>query len=288
MKALVLGSENGFLAAAFKKSGFDLFGRKDGFDMRFPLKDSLLSKKIFLGQYDTLINCIGNSDTRYCEENFNEALRINGNAVGELSRLCDELAIKFVHISTGCVYNEYGIPQMEDDLTVAQCNYVSSKILGESLCRPDDIILRPRLLYGDKKSFDKDGNEKRNNLLVKMLKFDKFTRELNSFTNIQDIVDCIEPLVKANQRGVFNIASEGYASMSELANWCGIEHTYIGMDELRKSNNINLVNSVMSLDKIRHFYQPRELKSDIKSCMKKLIQSDCKERGLPNLTCIEK
>ena len=144
-KILVLGT--GFLASTFKRNGYTVWGR-DKFqypDNTIGLVSALTHKK-----FTSVVNCIGISDTRWCElpENWNTIRRVNGDLPQSLSTACDRLDAKLVHISSGCVYDKKDGAVTELDFTASHCRYVVSKLIGEFGCNLDrDLVLRPRLLF---------------------------------------------------------------------------------------------------------------------------------------------
>lgn len=268
---LILGSEYGFLTQAFIRNGFEnIFGRKDGFDVTKPETYYLLNHELKSGKYKYVVNTIGLSDTKYCEKNFDKALYVNGLAPKMIYDRCVYCGAKYIHISTGCVYDLADTPQKEDDFIVSHCNYVVSKITAEKWIGDDTLILRPRLLYGDFIPYDKDGKVRYNNILVKIKNFKAFTNKLNSFTNVQTIVDAVKKL--SGTTGVYNVASSGYATMGELAKW--VDHPchdhVLDMDRLRIDNKIYLVNNVMDTSKISDLVELPDIQPDIKECYSRI------------------
>jgi dTDP-4-dehydrorhamnose reductase len=276
MKVLVLGK--GFLGREFEEMGYEVWGR-DKFDFKcyreridyymqhhFPIQD--------FEKYDVIINCIGISNTRYCEdpENFTNVLNINGTLPRLLSWICKQYNKKFVHISTGCLYDEVGRPCTEEDFLAAHCGYTVSKYVGEMGCNKEhDLIIRPRLLFSDKKM------ETRNNLLQKLLKFDTFVDELNSVTWNRTIVEAVQALLDNNQTGVFNVANEGRHTIYEIATkMLGREGTKMSGEQLRKSQGLHLVNNVMDISKLKQFYQPPTVEKAIETCYNNLKKKDYK------------
>ena len=81
MKTVVLG--RGFLGQEFEAMGYEVWGR-DKIDFQRELDTTLWCKDVWwrdaFNDYDVIINCIGQSNTRYCEEpkNFDEIMFING------------------------------------------------------------------------------------------------------------------------------------------------------------------------------------------------------------------
>ncbi len=255
MKIVVLGK--GFLGTAFEKAGFEV---RDKSQICYHL-DFGFSGLEKLKQYDIIINCIGNADTRYCEKNFKDALKLNGELVGDLKTFCEDENIKLVHISTGCVYDDYKVPCKETDFTVSHCNYVMSKLYGESFCdKTTDLIIRPRLLYGD---FLPKG---RNNLLKKIKEFTHLADIPNSFTSVHTIVEAVKALLDNKKVGIYNVADIGEMSMSDIGHMFDIKHDIITMKEIRKNNNLYLVNSIMDISKLKETYTPPNLKDEIRRC----------------------
>ena len=212
-KTIVLGK--GFLGKKFEQRGFEVWG-KDKFCIKQEDNQQIKKEQLSrLDNYNVIVNCIAKTDTRWCEkrENFNEALFSNGFVPGILSEYCKRENKKFVHISTGCLYYKKNIPQTEKDFIAAHCNYTVTKWVGEMGCNNQDLILRPRLFFGDFKD--------RNNLLCKLPKFKRFLTELNSYTSLDILVDAINVLLKENESGIFNVAGEGYATVMDLAEYIG-------------------------------------------------------------------
>ena len=255
MKILVLGK--GFLGQEFESMGYEVWG-KDRLVLR---RDTQLE---FLGDYDVVINCIGISDTRFCElpENFPKVLQTNSSLPYGLSRGCEFYETKFVHISTGCLYDEIGRPCSEDDFLAAHCGYTVSKYAGEIGCNKDrDLILRPRLLFSDKRM------NTHNNLLQKLPKFNSFVDELNSVTWNKTIVEATQALLDHEQTGVFNVANEGRHTIYEIATeMLGLKGDKMSGEQLRSSQGLYLVNNVMDISKLKQFYQPVSVEKAVEIC----------------------
>ena len=250
-KTIVLG--RGFLGKEFERHGFEVWGR-DKF--QFP-EDDFKNLK----DYDVIINCIGIADTRACEDpdQWKNILHTNSIFVSVLSWYCREFGKKLVHISTGCVYDKNNSPQKETDFVSSHCRYVVSKLNAEYSCHPNDLILRPRLYFGDV--------DDKNNLLTKLPKFNKHLTEINSYTSTRTIVEAAETLLRHNQSGVFNVAQEGYATIEQICKNLGLpEKLPISGLELQRSQGLALVNNIMDISKLKRFYQPRKLKEELQRC----------------------
>lgn len=264
-KVLVLG--RGFLGKQFEKNGYTVWGR-GRFDLNVVDIDLTYIdfwSNMFEG-FDIIINCIGNANTRFCEnaDNWDEVFKVNSELPKFLSNLCNMLDKKFVQISSGCVYDRNDRPQLETDNITSHCNYVVSKIAGEMFCNANDLIIRPRLFFGE--------TEDKNNLLCKVSKFTKFLTEINSYTSVQTIVESTQALLENKCVGVFNVSNRGYTNLVDIAKACGIEVVNtLNADELIKQEKLFLVNNVMDTTKLEKYYQPRNILDEIKSCWASLL-----------------
>lgn len=273
---LVIG--NGFLGKQFAKNGYKVLNRQD---MGGGLDVSTFGRKNFrfveeaLENHKCLVNCVGKSNTRWCEDprNWEEMFSMNALLPKELSLMCRFMNKKFVQISTGCVYhipycydsyNSLGecdrpVAKKETDFIESHCNYVVAKIAGENFCKPErDLIIRPRLYFSE--------SEDRNNLLCKLPKFTKFLGNANTYTSCQTIVEATKALLENEQVGVFNVGQEGYLSLMQVANLLGLDGELIWEHHLHKSEKLFLVNNVMDMSKLKEFYQPRDIEEELLSC----------------------
>lgn len=252
-KTIVLGK--GFLGKKFAMRGYEVWDKE-----RFLITSDQMVGLANLHKYDVIVNCIAKSNTRWCEkkENFPSALWSNGIVPGILSDYCAMHNKKLVHISTGCLYDDSVFPQSETSELCAHLNYTVTKWVGEQGCNDQDLILRPRLLFGD------FGD--RNNLLCKLPKFTHFVTAYNSYTSVDTIVNAVDALLVHNQSGVFNVACDGYATVMDMALWIGLESEGITGKKLREQENLHLVNNTMNISKLRQFYQPPMLQDEVLRC----------------------
>jgi dTDP-4-dehydrorhamnose reductase len=219
-----------------------------------------------LCEFDVVINCIGKSDTRWCESHFEEAFYSNALTVRALSNYCKVKKLKFVHVSTGCLYDgsNENIDNTENDFIAAHCNYVITKWAAEKFCNPMDLIVRPRLLFGTEPC--------NKNLLCRLPKYKKFTSDvLDSITSTDILVDATISLLYAGQFGVFNVACEGPISMYNIAELIGIDSPKPAKArEIIEQECLYLVNNRMSIEKLRKFYTPPTAVSEILRCYEEL------------------
>jgi len=256
-KILVLGK--GYLGKEFERHGIESWG-KDEFNIKYPEVTISGHKIEELRNYDVIINCIGKSDTRWCEknENFNEALFINGRIPSILSTFCNKHNIKFVHISTGCLYDDTKTINTEESFVGSHCNYTMTKRIGELGCSPKDLIIRPKLFFSDVKD--------KNNLLCKLENFTRFSGDkLNSFTCTSTVIGAVKELIGAEQSGIFNVAQSDFATVAKIALWCGVPiKEVVTGEQLSKKEGMYLSNNVMDISKLLKFYKPMDIEPSVK------------------------
>lgn len=257
-KILILG--NGYLGSAFKARGCHVLNSTE-FRLvpdNLKVRNENLTELLFKTQpYNVIVNCIAKSNTRYCETNFREALFTNGIVPEAISMACKISGKKFVHISTGCLYDDNKTPQKETDFLVAHCGYTVTKWAGEKGCDPSqDLILRPRLFF--------DASDRPANLLNKIQKFEKLHEDQDSMSSIDVVVDAALALISNECSGVFNVACEGTISAREMGSLIGIDKPVITMDQIRKEQGLYLVNNIMDITKLKQFYTPPNIKDEIK------------------------
>lgn len=152
MNVLILGSEGllgKYLAESFKRE-FKVYAASHG-DLNIVNYERfyLFVKE---NKIDICINCAGITNIYFCEKNPEESLKINAYAPGELAKISKEMNIKFVHISTGFVFNgEKKEEYIETDSPEPKTVYGFSKFKGEILIlenNPDALIIRTDEIFG--------------------------------------------------------------------------------------------------------------------------------------------
>jgi len=274
MKVLVLGK--GYLGSEFERMGYEVWGR-DKFEIPYTVNEDdididPLPGKVMEDDIDVIVNCISKCDTRWNEKskNFDEAMFVNARIPKILSEFCEDYGIKFVQISTGCLYDDTSKPNKETDFLSAHCKYTLTKWAGEIGLNPErDLILRPRLLFNDQKT--------NKNLLYRMkTQFDRFVSdELDSVTCTKTIVEATQALLDSEQVGIFNVAEQGEYSMFDIASRLHLatHDDQISIKEIRGSDGLYLVNNTMDLTKLKEFYEPKDALKTFISCYNKLNET---------------
>lgn len=278
---LILG--NGFLGKEFVRHGYTHYTTSEMLRFKTPKEGEITPDDIpapiqFLSKLEniidyleidsnvkinTIINCIGKADTRYCEDkdNFNsDVLHINGFLPELLSKFCKDRNLKFVQISTGCLYASANQLVNETSFIEAHCNYTLSKWIGEIGCDYSrDLVIRPRLYFSD--------IHNKLNLLCKFENFKYILNEFNSVTSTRTIVEAVTALLQCNQVGVFNVANDGIYTVKEISEAIGykwLPSQVITGYELRKQQGLYLVNNTMDISKLKQFYIPNNTIAEVK------------------------
>ena len=269
-KILCLG--DGFLGNCFKRNGFTVWGRNK---FEYPAMVTYFEQALKDDHFNTVINCIGISNTRFCEDPENWALinKINGELPGELSKVCKRYGVNFVHVSSGCVYDRKDGVVTESSPVASHCRYVVSKLIGEYGCDlTRDLIIRPRLLFDSVPV-----KTKRNNLIQKFSMFSEFLNEFNTVTSNQVIVDSVMSLLDTNCHGVYNCGCTGAYTIEQMATHLGFGCAKSLQDyELCGSQGLVLVNNVMSMLKLIRDsgYTPPDALVELERCNNLLKQCE--------------
>jgi len=192
------------------------------------------------------------------------AMFVNGVVPARISDWCALNNKKYVHISTGCLYDL--AQAKETDHISAHCVYTLSKWMGElSIDKERDLILRPRLLFNSERT--------PKNFLFRMQSFDSAViNALDSFTHTHTVVEATKKLLDAKVSGVFNVAQTGIASVHGLCAICKIHKEKTRIEVLRKQENIHLVNCTMNLDKLLYYYKPAFFVDSVSNAWAKMMR----------------
>lgn len=173
--------------------------------------------KLLLEQPDIVINCAAHTAVDKCEEDIENAYKINAIGPKNLAIACDEIGAKLVQVSTDYVFSgELPGARREDDITGPQSVYGTSKLLGEeyvkTFCKKH-FIIRTAWLYGEG-----------NNFVRTMLKLAETNKELNvvgdqfgSPTSTKDLAKAIIELMQTDYYGTFHGTCEGQCSWYDFA-----------------------------------------------------------------------
>lgn len=137
MRLLIFGAD-GMLGHVvklyFKENGYDVRGtsRQASLDYNFDVIKNMDDIDVFLDDFkpDVVINCIGVLN-KVAEENHSLAVLINSYLPNYLDESCRNKNIKFIHVSTDCVFDGKKGEYTEASFKDATSFYGMSKSLGE-------------------------------------------------------------------------------------------------------------------------------------------------------------
>jgi dTDP-4-dehydrorhamnose reductase len=202
-----------------KKTGIDYTDRKIFSDY---LKNS---------DFTIIINCsgyTGSPNVDGCEKEKEKCLFYNVSVPVQINNICGQLNIKFINVSSGCIYTGYEKEFTEKDepnfgITDNNSSYYSfTKHMCEVLLRNTNAItLRIRM------PFNSDVTSK--NLIYKILKYNNIIDFKNSGTNTDDLNMFIEKLISRSDlssiAGIFNVINPGVVTgklISEYLAYSGL------------------------------------------------------------------
>jgi len=194
---------------------------------------------------DTLINCagyVGKPNVDACEDHKGECIQGNVILPQMLSDICSELMIKFVHVSSGCIYDGYEKEFTEEDPPNFCFNsekegsfYSGTKALAEKLIdKENSYICRLRI------PFDEYDNPR--NYLSKLQNYKRLLNMKNSVTHRTDFVDaCLHFISETHPFGIYNITNTGAVDTEQV---CSLI-----------SKHLNLNNDFDFFDSEEEFYK---------------------------------
>lgn len=192
---------------------------------------------------DVVINCAAHTAVDKCEENIENAYKINAIGPRNLAVVCEKLSAKLVQVSTDYVFDgafngafngakkdvsqedvlaarirraTNSRPWREDDGVAPQSVYGASKLMGEELVRSlcsKYFIIRTAWLYGEG-----------NNFVRTMLKLSETNKEVNVVadqfgnpTYAKDLAITIVNLMQTEYYGTYHGTCEGTCSWYDFA-----------------------------------------------------------------------
>jgi dTDP-4-dehydrorhamnose reductase len=162
-----------------------------------------------------VINCsgyTGSPNVDACETNKPDCLFYNVSVPVQISHICDQHNIKFINVSSGCIYQGYEKEYNEkDEPNFGICSnnssyYSFTKHMCEKLLKNTNAItLRIRMPF--------NGEVTGKNLIYKVFKYDNIIDLKNSGTNVNDLCEFIHNLLNHSKlkdiSGPLNVINPG-------------------------------------------------------------------------------
>jgi len=160
MKILILGASGMIGSALYKRlsaeQNFEVYGGIRDLSIRKYFSESLRERLVSCGDLssnqfvdsilnkvnpEVVINCAGLTKHKKEADDPEIAMPINASMPHQFSSACDDRNIRFIHISSDCVFSGSKGDYVEDDLPDALDLYGRSKALGEVI-QGNSITLR--------------------------------------------------------------------------------------------------------------------------------------------------
>ena len=167
---------------------------------------------------DIVIHTAAYTDVDGCEQNPEQAHRINARGTETIALACQKCGAFLYYISTDFVFDgEKKTPYTEEDLPNPISVYGSSKLEGERYVQSilnRSVIVRSSWLFGK-------GGRNFVDMLIKKAQGEKRIEIVNdqfgSPTYAKDLAEAIKILLSANRYGIYHITNSGSCSWYQFA-----------------------------------------------------------------------
>jgi len=224
-----------------------------------------------------IINCIGNvgRNVDECEKDLDKTLVANTFVPIILAEAALRNNIKFIHISTGCIYhydssNDTPIDENKEpdffELFYSRAKIYSEQALAVLSKKYPILIIRIRIPL--------DNRPHPRNLLTKLINYKKIINIPNSVTYIPDFIKALKHLDRIDARGIYNIANKGGLRYPELLD---VYKKYIPDFEYEvvnyKTLNIVRTNLLLSTKKLENTgFKVRNIKEVLQECIESYLK----------------
>lgn len=165
---------------------------------------------------DVIINCAGLTDVNYCEENPEEAFKVNAIGAKNLAIAATRINAKLIQLSTDDVFDgKNNKPYREYDKVNPETKYGKSKLLGEEYIKHFSntyFILRSSWLYGGNNYIENIISEAKTNGKVFVP-----INQVGSPTSSKELAEFILLLIDSYDYGIYHASSIGECSRGEFA-----------------------------------------------------------------------
>jgi dTDP-4-dehydrorhamnose reductase len=167
-----------------------------------------------------VINCAAYTAVDTAEQAKDLAFLINGEAVGVLAAVCNELPCRFIHISTDYVFaGTATTPYRESDFTSPVNAYGASKLEGEEQAfrvNPNAIVVRTSWVYS---SYGKNFVKTMIRLMNEKKEISVVDDQVGSPTYAADLADALYTIAisKDAPGGIYHYANKGIISWYQFA-----------------------------------------------------------------------
>lgn len=209
MKVLILGSDGmlGSITNSYLlENGYEVFGtsRKKDSKCHYDILENIKKIEEIITQVrpDAIVNCIGILN-KVAEDNKAMAALINSYFPHYIDELCIKNGIRFIHISTDCVFDGDKGSYIETDFRDAKSFYGLSKALGE-IDNDKNITLRTSIVGPD---INSNGIGLFNWFILQQKEVKGFSKAYWSGVTTLELAKVIEKTLTNNVTGLFHITN---------------------------------------------------------------------------------
>ena len=166
---------------------------------------------------DYIINCSALTDTIYCEENPDDAFKVNGLGARNMAVAASRVNAKLIHLSSDDVFDGLSkYPYKEYDHALPKSTYGKSKLFGEEQVRSfclRHFILRSSWLYGTNYKRVEEMIRKAENGEEILVAKEQFAAP----TSADEVSKFIVHLMQTAEYGTYHAVCKGSCSRKEFA-----------------------------------------------------------------------
>ncbi|MCX6702307.1 MAG: NAD(P)-dependent oxidoreductase [Candidatus Wolfebacteria bacterium] len=170
---------------------------------------------------DLVIHLAALTDMAYCEENPEEAYKVNSLGTYNIARSARSVGAKMVYLSSGTVFGKEGKSEYgEKDLPGSLNVYGRTKLAGEYMVSDIDknnLVIRTGWLFGGGEKNDKKFVSKIIIRIKEGKKIKAISDRFGSPAYIKDVVLKISELIEQNASGTYHAVNSGKASYYDFA-----------------------------------------------------------------------
>jgi len=177
----------------------------------------VLNRFVLNNDITHIVNCFGftgKPNVDECELRKEECWHLNVTLPLKISQLCKQLSVKYIHISSGCVYSGYDKEFTESDIPnfglFSESSFYSKSKHAYETMDPYGCIVRIRMPFCNE-FVDRS-------YLSKILKYDNLIDFRNSKTYIPDLCRFIQYFIDQNHRwnGIVNFVNPEALTTTEV------------------------------------------------------------------------
>ena len=202
---------------------------------------------------DVVINCIGYTSVENCEINPEKAFDINVNLSFLASKVCSELSLKFVHISTDHLFDDKSRMYSESDKVSPLNIYSKTKFEGEKKvleANKSSLVIRTNF-FGWGPSYRESFSDFIYDNLKSKKSISLFTDVYYTPIIVSELSRVIEKLIEKNCSGIYNVVSNEritkYDFGVKMCNEFSLDKNLINKISIKSRNDLVQRPSEMSL-----------------------------------------